>query len=204
MLKRAFDLVVAVLGLGVSAPLMAAIAVAVKLDSPGPALYRAPRVGRQGQLFTMYKFRTMVADADRRGPGLTCRRDPRVTRLGRFLRRTKLDELPQLFNVLRGDMSLVGPRPELMEYVVKYPPEYRNILEVRPGITGLAQLRFRDEESLLEEFSTASEQYLNAILPEKLKIDQYYVTHRGFLLDLQILLRSVGVVWGGGKRSHVP
>src|SRR6266566_5686050 len=143
MAKRGFDLVVAAVGLVVLAPAFLLIALLIKRNSAGPVFYQGERVGRNGSRFRIYKFRTMVADADRRGPGITVSGDPRVTRLGRRLRRSKLDELPQLFNVIRGEMSLVGPRPEIPEIVDRYPPLFQRLLALRPGMTSPASLAYR-------------------------------------------------------------
>lgn len=190
MLKRLLDVIVAALGLLILSPLMAIIAIAIYWDSPGPVLYRARRVGKGGKLFLMYKFRTMVANADQLGPSITVRDDPRITRVGRFLRKTKLDELPQLINVLKGEMSLVGPRPETPSTVEHYTPEQRRVLEVTPGITGLAQLRYSNEEELLNPENWHDE-YLKKILPHKLSLDLLYIDHRSLALDLAIIGRTI-------------
>lgn len=190
MLKRAFDLVASGVGLIVLSPLLLGIALAVRLTSPGPALYRARRVGRHGKEFTLYKFRSMVANADRQGPGITAAQDRRITRVGRFLRRTKLDELPQLLNVLRGDMSLVGPRPEDPRYVALYTPEQRRILDYRPGITSMASLTYRNEERLLagEDWERV---YVEQVLPAKLAIDLEYARRANLRRDIALILRTV-------------
>ncbi len=190
LLSRAFDLIASGAGLLLLSPFFLAIGLAVKLTSAGPAFYKAERVGQGGRLFKLYKFRTMYLDADRRGPGITTRDDPRITRVGRFLRRTKLDELPQLINVLRGEMSLVGPRPEDPRYVALYTPQQRQVLAVRPGITGPASLHYRDEETLLggEDWETT---YVKQILPEKLAKDLAYLWHRTFWTDLALILKTV-------------
>src|ERR1700674_2194218 len=146
MVKRGFDFAAAAVSLLVLAPLFLVIAVMIKRDSAGPVFYRGERVGLNGTRFRIYKFRTMVEHADRHGPGITTRDDPRVTRFGRRLRRSKLDELPQLINVVRGEMSIVGPRPEIPEMVDEYPPLYRRLLALRPGITSPATLAYRNEE----------------------------------------------------------
>src|SRR5262249_54254296 len=147
--KRVFDFCVAAIGLVALLPIMAVLAIAVKLTSPGEVVYRARRMGRFGQPFCMYKFRTMVTGADRIGPLVTAGDDPRITLLGRYLRHSKLDELPSLWNVLRGDMSLVGPRPENEVSVAQYTEAQRCVLKVRPGLTSLATLKYRNEEKLL-------------------------------------------------------
>jgi lipopolysaccharide/colanic/teichoic acid biosynthesis glycosyltransferase len=190
-LKRLFDLVVAVLALVILSPLFVAIAVAVVLDSRGPIFYRARRIGQGGQPFHMFKFRTMVAGADRSGPGLTYNGDPRITRVGRLLRRVRLDELPQLLNVVHGSMSIVGPRPEAPEYVQLDAPIWRQVLSVRPGICGLAQLAFAVEEAaLLSNSATVDQDYLTQILPSKLQLDLRYIQVRSLLFDLKLLFQT--------------
>jgi lipopolysaccharide/colanic/teichoic acid biosynthesis glycosyltransferase len=185
-IKRVFDFSLALAGLLVLAPLFAAIAVAIRLSSPGPVFYKATRVGKGGRLFGMYKFRTM---ADLAGPRVTARDDPRITPIGRLLRATKLNELPQLFNVLKGEMSLVGPRPEDPEFVAHYTPEEREVLSVVPGITSPAAVIYYDEEALLE-FQNAARSYLSDIMPTKLRLELLYVRHRSLLLDLDVLART--------------
>jgi len=190
VLKRLLDVVAAAVGLVVLSPLMAVIALAIRWDSPGPVFYRAKRVGKGGKLFLMYKFRTMVADAEKMGPSITVKDDPRITRVGRFLRKTKLDELPQLINVLKGEMSLVGPRPETPSMVEHYTPEQRRVLEVTPGITGLAQLYYSNEEEMLNP-DNWHEEYVRKILPHKLTLDLLYIEHRSLALDLTIIGRTI-------------
>jgi lipopolysaccharide/colanic/teichoic acid biosynthesis glycosyltransferase len=162
------------------------IAIGIKLDSPGPILYRGPRVGRDGRLFDILKFRTMVVGARTIGPGITIASDARITRFGRFLRWAKLDELPQLLNVLRGEMSLVGPRPEDPRYVSLYTAAQRRVLSVLPGITSPASVSFR-HETLLLDGEAWEDVYVNELLPHKLAIDLDYVDHYSFWRDIQIL-----------------
>lgn len=164
---------------------------AVKLYDGGPVLYRAQRIGRKGEFFSIYKFRTMVQDADRLGGGLTMKHDRRVTPPGRILRRYKLDELPQLLNVLQGDMSFVGARPEDPRYVARYTAEQRRILDFRPGITSPASLRFSNEEQLLTG-ENPEQLYLTSLLPQKLSMDLEYLSHRSLLSDLGVILRTIG------------
>jgi lipopolysaccharide/colanic/teichoic acid biosynthesis glycosyltransferase len=190
--KRGLDLLVASLGLGVSWPFLVILAVLVKLDSPGPALYQAARIGRDGREFRMVKFRTMRVGADG-GPGITGAADARVTRVGRWLRATRLDEMPQLFNVLRGDMSLVGPRPESPRYVRYYTPEQRAVWSVLPGITGPTQLRFRDEAAWLTDADVEA-QYVRDLLPAKLASDLAYVRGRTLWLDIRLLLETAMLI----------
>ena len=159
-MKRAFDIVASGLGLLVLSPLLLGVALLIKLSSRGPVLFRHERVGRNFRPFSMYKFRTMVPDAPRLGGPLTAGDDPRITTIGRVLRKTKVDELPQLFNVLRGEMSLVGPRPEVPCYVDMYRQEYQEILKARPGITDLASLKYRHEEQILGQLPNPEEEYV--------------------------------------------
>jgi lipopolysaccharide/colanic/teichoic acid biosynthesis glycosyltransferase len=194
MSKRLFDLLAAAAGLLLLSPLLLALAVWIRLDSPGPVLFRQQRVGRRGVLFDIYKFRTM---ADRPDPGrqLTVGRDPRVTRAGRFLRRSKLDELPQLINVLQGTMSLVGPRPEVPRYVACYPPEARDIvLSVAPGITDWASIQYKEENEILGSAQDPERAYVETILPVKLEYYQRYVRERSFWLDLRIIFRTLTAI----------
>jgi lipopolysaccharide/colanic/teichoic acid biosynthesis glycosyltransferase len=191
MSKRAFDLVAALFGLVMLAPVLFAIALWVLVDSRGPVLYRQQRVGRGGRLFIIYKFRTMHRrEVD--GLQLTVGADPRVTRAGRFLRRYKLDELPQLWNVVTGSMSLVGPRPEVPRYVDCYSPEQRQVvLSVPPGLTDWAAIRYKDENAILARAADPERAYLEAVLPVKLGYYQRYVHERSFWGDLRILAHTL-------------
>ena len=188
-LQRLFDLTLAGPGLLAFSPILLVAAVLVKLSSPGPVFYRAQRVGRQGRLFQLYKFRTMVVGADRDGPGITTASDQRITPIGRWLRRTKVDELPQLFNIVAGNMSVVGPRPEDPRYVALYTPEQRQLLEALPGLTSPASLSYRNEEALLTgpDWET---RYVQEVMPHKLAIELDYLKHRTFFTDFVILLRT--------------
>jgi lipopolysaccharide/colanic/teichoic acid biosynthesis glycosyltransferase len=196
MSKRLFDVLSSSAGLMLLLPLMLVIAVAVELDSPGGIFFRQIRVGRGGRTFDMFKFRSMRSIPDHNGPLITRLGDPRITRVGAFLRRTKLDELPQLINVLRGDMSLVGPRPEVPRYIEMYPAEFRHIvLSVRPGMTDEASIEFRNEEALLAGASDAEAEYMREILPRKIEMYVRYVKNRNFIGDLRILLRTLQCIW---------
>lgn len=190
MLKRLFDVICSGLGLLVLSPVLLALAIWVKLSSPGPVFYRAKRVGRYGEHFILYKFRSMVADADKKGPGITNAQDDRITSAGRFLRRTKLDELPQLFNVLRGEMSLVGPRPEDPHYVELYTTEQRVILEYRPGITSMASLTYRNEEQMLSG-PDWEQTYIEEVMPAKIAIDLKYSEKANILSDVWLIIRTI-------------
>ncbi len=190
MCRRLVDVTASGVGLLLLSPLFACVGLAIKVNSSGPVLFRGKRVGQGGVPFHVYKFRTMVVDAERQGPGITSAGDSRVTRVGRFLRRTKLDELPQLINVLKGDMSFVGPRPEDPRYVALYTPEQRQVLGVRPGITSPASLRFRHEETLLQG-EDWERTYREEILPAKLEIELDYLERRWVGKDLMIILRTL-------------
>lgn len=187
---RFLDALISGLALIVLAPLFLLIGLLIKLDSQGPVFHRAKRVGQGGDIFTLYKFRSMLPDSDRRGPGITVASDGRVTRAGRVLRRTKLDELPQLWNVFRGKMSLVGPRPEDPRYVALYTPEQRRVLAVKPGITSAATLTFRHEEQLLAGTDWEAT-YRNEVLPTKLAIDLDYLSERTLRSDIELVLRTI-------------
>ena len=186
---RATDLSVSLVGLVVASPVLLLVAIAVKCSSPGPVFHRAQRVGKDRRLFTLYKFRSMVLDAAERGPGITGRDDPRITRVGRILRRTKLDEWPQLFNTLIGDMSLVGPRPEDPRYVAAYSADQLEILRVKPGITSPATVLHRHEEELLTG-PDWEETYLTKVLPAKLRIELDYLARRTLLTDFGVLAKT--------------
>jgi lipopolysaccharide/colanic/teichoic acid biosynthesis glycosyltransferase len=190
IIKRAFDILVASIGLLLLSPVFVLLLILIKLDSRGPGFYRGRRVGKDGRLFWMYKFRTMVADADKMGPNVTYKDDPRITRLGAGLRQKRLDELPQLVNVLKGDMSMVGPRPESPEYAERYTPEQREILKMKPGVTGPMQIAFLDEEEYLENPATLEVDYLTVMLPQKLAVEMEYIRKQSLAYDIQILLQT--------------
>ena len=194
MCKRALDVVGAAVGLLLIGPVWVAAAALIKLHDGGPVLYAGRRVGRFGVPFSMLKFRTMVVDADRIGGPSTSLDDPRVTPLGRWLRRYKLDELPQLLNVLRGDMSLVGPRPEVQQYVDLYTKDERAILSVRPGITDWASLWNSDEGAWLAGSPDPERTYLEEIRPEKLRLQLAYVRQQSLVTDLEILVRTAAAM----------
>lgn len=191
MRKRGFDVVASVLGMIVLSPIFLIVALLIKITSEGPIYFRQTRVGRNGIPFRIHKFRTMVEHADRVGEQLTGAGDSRITRVGKILRDYKLDELPQLIDVLRGDMSVVGPRPEVPRYVAHYPGPLRDIvLSVRPGITDMASVRFRDESVLLIHADNA-DYYTKAILPEKLRYYVQYVEQQSFRGDMKIIWLTV-------------
>lgn len=195
MAKRLFDLLLSSLGLAVLALPLALVALAIKLDSPGPVFYRQVRVGLRGREFRIHKFRTMAHDPGDRGPQLTVGADARITRVGAVLRRTKVDELAQLFDVLEGTMSLVGPRPEVPRYVALYPAALREkVLSVRPGITDFASIEYRDEGTLLAQSSDPERTYREVILPAKLALQARYVDRAGLGTDLRLIGRTVWAI----------
>lgn len=191
MLKRILDILVSVVGLVLTAPLLALLALIIKLDSPGPVFYRGWRVGRGGRLFRIFKFRSMVADAERTGVSSTSDQDNRITRVGRWLRKYKIDELPQLLNVLRGEMSLVGPRPEVPRYVELYTEREKAILTVRPGITDWASLWNADEGAVLAGAEDPERAYALWIRPTKLRLQLEYVDHHNLWIDFKILFYTL-------------
>jgi lipopolysaccharide/colanic/teichoic acid biosynthesis glycosyltransferase len=196
--KRLFDIVLSLLGLIALSPLLIAVAAWIKLDSPGPVMFRQERVGRHGRLFRIHKFRTMVPDAATVARQITVGGDARITRVGHRLRDSKLDELPQLLDVLRGDMSLVGPRPEVPRYVALYPPELRaKVLSVRPGITDPASLAFRRESEILARADDPEREYVEVVMPEKLRHAAQYVDQASLRTDLHILLRTLRTLLRG-------
>lgn len=195
IVKRLFDLCFSLCVLLLLAPVLVGVAFWIKLDSRGPVLFRQQRVGRQGRLFNILKFRTMRSGSKQGGPQITIGDDPRITRAGRFLRRYKLDELPQFVNVLLGEMSVVGPRPEVPTYIAHYPPTARElILSIRPGITDLASIAFRDESALLASAKDPEACYVEEILPAKIEHCIEYVQRRSFKLDMLIVWRTAMAV----------
>ena len=190
-LKRVMDFVVALAGLIVTFPLLLLCAVAIRLDSHGPVLFRQKRVGQYGKEFAILKLRTMVHGAEAKGPKLTAAHDPRITRVGKWLRRTKIDEIPQLLNVLKGEMSVVGPRPELPEYVLTYTEEQKRAFKLKPGITGPASLAFIDEEQLLAASGDAEAFYIGTVLRRKLELDLAYCERVSFLGDVRLILLTL-------------
>jgi len=189
--KRFLDVLVASLLIVVFSPIFILIAMLIRISSPGPVFYVQRRVGQGLFEFNFYKFRTMVVGADKVGPGVTSRTDSRITKIGAFLRLSKLDELPQLLNVLKGDMSLIGPRPELPKYIEYFSEQYRQILRVRPGITDFATIEFRDEEDILAQYDDVEAAYLKVVLPQKLKLYEKYINGMSFKSDLEISLRTL-------------
>jgi lipopolysaccharide/colanic/teichoic acid biosynthesis glycosyltransferase len=190
-MKRSFDVVASAVGLLLLAPLLALIALAIKATSRGPVFFRQERVGRNFQLFRIYKFRTMVVDAPRLGGQITAGHDPRITSIGHLLRQTKLDELPQLINVLKGEMSLVGPRPEVPKYVEMFRQQFVEVLSVRPGITDLASVKYRDESAILGAAPDPETAYVERVLPDKLALATEYVRQASFWFDVRLILATL-------------
>jgi lipopolysaccharide/colanic/teichoic acid biosynthesis glycosyltransferase len=195
MLKRMFDIVAALFGLLLLAPLLLFLMVLVRITSRGPALFCQQRVGKNFRPFTIYKLRTMVPEAPQQGLAITAGRDPRITWIGNILRKTKLDEFPQLWNVLRGDMSFVGPRPEVQKYVEMFRDEYAVILKLRPGITDLASIEFSDESAMLGRAADPEREYIEHILPRKMALAKDYVQRSSVWLDLVIIFRTLAKIW---------
>jgi len=193
-MKRAFDIFGSALGLIVLSPVLGLLAVAIKADSRGPVLYKGARVGVNGKRFNILKFRSMVTNAEKIGGSSTPEDDPRVTPVGRFMRSNKLDELPQLWNVLAGQMSLVGPRPQVQWAVDRYTPEERLVLTVKPGITDYASLRFANEGEILKGSTDPDRDYMEKIHPEKMRLSLEYVRSRSFSGDLSIIAQTLGAV----------
>lgn len=213
MTKRIFDLAIALPALLLLSPLLVLIALVIRLDSPGPALFMQERVGRGGRGFFVLKFRSMRQATDpvtaanepnSAGRLITPANDPRITRLGSVLRKWKLDELPQLINVIRGEMSIVGPRPEVPRYVALYNEEQRRVLEVRPGITDPASLEFRDENELLAASTDPEKLYLERVLPRKLELSLRYIEEQSLLLDLKVGLATAAKVLFPTRHISVP
>lgn len=191
MIKRAFDVCLSLVGLIILAPIILLIAVLIKLDSKGPILFIQPRVGLNNIDFNIFKFRTMFVASDKKGLLTIGNSDARVTRLGYYLRRYKLDEIPQLWNVLKGDMSFVGPRPELRKYVNYYSKNDMVLFTVKPGITGLASIKFRNEVELLKASKDPETYFINDIIPEKNELNKVYISKRNFWFDLKLIIITI-------------
>ncbi len=203
MVKRAFDIVFSLLGLLVFLPILLLVGVWIRLDSRGPALYRGVRVGRGGGRFRVLKFRTMVCDAEQIGGPSTSDDDPRITKVGKLLRKYKLDELPQLFNVMKGEMSFVGPRPEVPLEVDRYTPQQRELLSVSPGITDWASIRFRNEGEILQGSPNPHETYREKIQPLKILLGLEYARHHSLWIDLRIILATLWAIAGGNPEALI-
>ncbi len=195
--KRAMDIVLSACALAVLWPLLLLIALAIWIDDPGPVFYRQVRVGRNGKTFRIFKFRSMVMDADKKGLAITVGRDSRITRVGAVLRKTKLDELAQLLNVLFGQMSFVGPRPEVPKYVELYTPYQRQVLLVRPGITDYASIAYRNENDLLAGAPNPEAMYIEQIMPDKIELNMKYLREISPLADIRLILKTIVAVIKG-------
>lgn len=193
-MKRTGDLIVSALALIVIAPLLAVLAIWIKFDSDGPIFYRGVRAGRLGRPFRIFKLRTMTVNPNDRGAACTLSGDPRITRAGKFLRSSKLDELPQLINVLKGEMSLVGPRPEVLDEVDRYTLQEKQLLSIRPGITDWASIKFYREGEILQASQDPVQQYRQFIRPEKVRLGLEYVRHHSLLGDAKIVARTIKVL----------
>jgi lipopolysaccharide/colanic/teichoic acid biosynthesis glycosyltransferase len=193
MMKRLFDIMSSLVGLIFISPIFLVVPILIKLDSKGPVFFKQWRIGKGGRPFKIYKFRTMVQDAEKVGSLITAGNDQRITGIGKLLRRYEIDELPTLINVLKGDMSIVGPRPEVPKYLHHYDRKYREILSVRPGITDLGTLSFRDEAKYLDA-QNYEDTYETEILPQKLDLYLEYVHHKSFLFDLRIILKTIALI----------
>ncbi|MBU6134408.1 sugar transferase [Clostridium tertium] len=191
IVKRIFDFLVSLIGIIILSPIFVIVSIAIKLDSRGEVLFLQKRVGRYGKEFNIYKFRTMVTDAEKIGKQITVGKDSRITRVGAFLRKFKIDELPQLFNVLKGDMSLVGPRPEVPKYVALYNEEQRHVLDVRPGITDMASLRYKDENDILGKVDNPEEYYINIIMRDKLNLNLEYIEKSNLFFDIYLIIKTI-------------
>ena len=191
MAKRLFDIVSSGIGLLCLAPVFVVMAIWIKLDSRGPVFYRQTRVGRYGHDFRIFKFRSMRVGSDKGRQITVGEKDPRITRFGYFIRRYKIDELPQLINVFLGDMSIVGPRPEVRKYVDLYSEEQRKVFQVRPGITDLASIKYRNENELLSQVDDPDTYYIDVIMPDKLAINLEYIRHQSFMGDIKIIFNTL-------------
>lgn len=196
MIKRLFDIFSSLLGLIILSPFLLIISLLVLFSSPGGIFYRQTRVGKNDKNFRLWKFRTMKPDSDKKGLLTVGGRDPRVTGIGYFLRKYKLDELPQLINVLVGEMSVVGPRPEVRKYVDMYTPEQMHVLDVQPGITDYASIEYSNENELLAKSSDPEKTYIEEIMPAKLKLNMKYIEEKSLATDLKIIFRTIGKVFG--------
>ncbi|MDU7453375.1 sugar transferase [Clostridium saudiense] len=191
IVKRIFDFFAALIGIIILSPIFIIVSIAIKLDSPGNIMFLQKRVGKCGKEFDIFKFRTMVTNAERLGKQITVGKDNRITKVGAFLRKYKIDELPQLFNVLKGDMSLVGPRPEVPKYVALYNEEQKKVLSVRPGITDLASLKYSDENDILGKVENPEEYYINVIMKDKLSLNLEYIEKSNLFFDISLVIKTI-------------
>ena len=191
LIKRLFDMVASFLGLVILSPIFIIVSICIKIDSKGPVFFKQKRVGKDGQPFMIYKFRTMVTDAEKLGKQITVGDDNRITKVGKFIRKCKLDEIPQLINVLKGEMSLVGPRPEVPRYVELYDDYQFQVLLVRPGITDYASIEYRNENEILGESSNPEETYINEIMPTKIELNMKYLKNISLSEDFKLIIKTI-------------
>lgn len=191
VIKRIFDIVASLCGLIILSPMLIIVAMCIKLDSKGPVFFKQKRVGKNKKIFEIYKFRTMVTDAEKLGKQITVGNDSRITRVGKFIRKCKLDEFPQLINVLKGEMSLVGPRPEVPRYVELYDEYEEQILLVQPGITDYASIEYRNENEILGNSSNPEETYIEEIMPTKIELNMKYIRNISIVEDIKLIVNTI-------------
>jgi len=189
--KRIFDLVLSIPSLIILSPVYLLSAILIKLDTPGPILFSQDRVGQNGKPFRLYKFRTMVKDAAKIGPPVTTADDPRITKTGRLLRKFKVDEMLQVMNIVKGDISVIGPRPEVKKYIDIFAEEYKDILKIKPGMTDYALIAFRNEEDILSRFQNVEEGYIKEVMPEKIKLYRQYLSEMSLRTDIKIFFQTI-------------
>ena len=189
--KRMFDIVFSILGIILVLPLLIIVSILIKLTSDGPIIFKQKRIGQYGKKFDIYKFRTMIKNSESKGAKITIGKDPRITNIGFILRKYKIDELPQLFNILKGEMSFVGPRPEVEKYVEIYKKEYENILKIKPGITDLASIKYSNENDILANKENPENYYINNIMKEKINLNNKYLEKIGIKNDVKIIFKTI-------------
>ncbi|MBB6713539.1 sugar transferase [Clostridium gasigenes] len=191
VIKRAFDIIASFIGIVILSPILLGVSIAIKIDSKESIFFKQVRVGKNEKRFNILKFRTMIVNAENLGKQITIGKDKRITKVGALLRKFKIDELPQLINVFKGDMSLVGPRPEVPKYVDMYNEEQKKVLKVRPGITDIASLRYKDENDILGKVKNPEEYYINTIMPDKLKLNLEYIEKNNIIFDLFLIIKTI-------------
>ena len=197
LIKRILDILLSTISLAIIWPFLIFIGILIRVDSSGPIFYRQNRVGLHGTPFRIFKFRTMVIDADKKGLSITTGQDPRITRIGRVLRKTKVDELPQLINIIKGEMSFVGPRPEVPRYANMYSSYQKQVLLVRPGITDYASIVYRNENEMLDKVAEPEDKYINDIMPSKIELNLKYIREISLITDIKIIFQTLAVVVKG-------
>jgi lipopolysaccharide/colanic/teichoic acid biosynthesis glycosyltransferase len=194
--KRLFDLILSIPSIIILLPVFLISAVLIKIETSGPISFNQERIGYDGRPFNLYKFRTMVKDASSTGPSVTPADDPRITRVGRLLRKFKVDEMLQIFNIVKGDMSVIGPRPELQKFVDEFKDDYRKILKIKPGMTDYALIAFRNEEEILSKFDNVEEGYIKEVMPEKIKLYKKYLNEMSLGTDIRIFFKTIMEILG--------